>query len=177
MTEFMPLRPIDAIFVNPERRRYVVYFRGELWQLPRMKIDHAAWQRRQPYDGDINTLYLSSNQAIADPILAQKLRTLNLPASMRGTTVPRFESWWEFHGFKWLKELLNEGKSPLAAHHSSITTAALEDSSVKRSKKNVTNNTVDDIQKTENIFSPSAETDIFADMLADLTSEVLNHKG
>lgn len=170
----MPLRPIDAIFVHPERRLYVVYYRGALWQLPRMKIDYAAWQRRQPYDGDINTLYLSSNQAIADPILAQKLRTLNLPAAVRGSTLPRFESWWAFHGFEWLKELLNDGKSPLAAHHSSITTPALEDSSVKRSTKNVTNNTVDDIKNTENTLSPSAEGDIFADMLADLTNDVLN---
>ncbi|WP_201595705.1 hypothetical protein [Psychrobacter fulvigenes] len=167
----MPLRPIDAIFVNPERRRYVVYFRGELWQLPRMKIDYAAWQRRQPYDGDINTLYLSSNQAIADPILAQKLRTLNLPAAVRGSTLPRFESWWAFHGFEWLKELLNAGKSPLAAHQSTTTIPSSDDKAAKISVKNETNDT---INNTNNPSSSSAETDVFADMLADLTNDVLN---
>lgn len=80
----MPLRPIDAIFVHPKRRLYVVYYRGELWQLPRMKIDDRSWQNRQPYTDDSRSLYLSIHQAINDPILAQKLRTLNLPVAVRG---------------------------------------------------------------------------------------------
>jgi len=109
----MPLRPIDAIFFHPERRLYVVYYRGELWQLPRMKIDDTSWQRRRPYDGAMNALYLSSHQAINDPVLAQKLRTLNLPHALRGCTLLRFEAWWETHGFEWLKDQLTTGQSPL----------------------------------------------------------------
>ena len=112
----MLLRPIDAIFVHPERRLYVVYYRGELWQLPRMKLDMAAWQRRQPYIGAKEALYLSQKQAIDDPLLAQKLRTLDLPLAIRGSTLPRFESWWEMNGYEWLKERLDNNSSPLAAH-------------------------------------------------------------
>ena len=56
----MPLRPIDAIFVHPKRRLYVVYYRGELWALPRMKIDDRSWQNRQPYTDDSSSLYLSA---------------------------------------------------------------------------------------------------------------------
>lgn len=138
----MPLRPIDAIFVHPQQRLYVIYLRGELWQLPRMKIDDRAWQRRQSYNGDINALYLSRNQSIADPILAQQLRTLNLPAALRGITLPKFEAWWEVHGFKWLRDLLDDGQSPLTKHATSATAA----------------------------------TDIFTDMLVELTNEVMNNR-
>ena len=112
----MLLRPIDAIFVHPERRLYVVYYRGELWQLPRMKLDMAAWQRRQPYIGAKEALHLSQKQAIDDPLLAQKLRTLDLPLAIRGSTLPRFESWWEVNGYEWLKARLDNNDSPLAAH-------------------------------------------------------------
>ena len=189
----MPLRPIDAIFVNPERRRYVVYFRGELWQLPRMKIDYAAWQRRQPYDGDINTLYLSSNQAIADPILAQKLRTLNLPAAVHGSTLPRFESWWAFHGFEWLKDKLTTGESPLAAHQALQAVSTNMAATQATDKQNApvssfqvvsndasSNNENNPTQQKTNEPSTAApvakDADIFAHMLADLVDEVLNHQ-
>ena len=172
----MPLRPIDAIFVNPERRRYVVYFRGELWQLPRMKIDYAAWQRRQPYDGDINTLYLSSNQAIADPILAQKLRTLNLPAAVRGSTLPRFEAWWEAHGFEWLKDKLTMGESPLAAHQIKAIDNDVTPPSNDQPVLSNQNSTMGHKNNSEKKLLSDSETDVFADMLADLADEVLHQQ-
>lgn len=168
----MLLRPIDAIFVHPEKRFYVVYFRGELWQLPRMKIDHSAWQRRQPYDGDTKALYLSRQQAISDPILAQKLRTLNLPMTIRGSTLPRFEAWWEVHGFEWLRGLLNEGKSPLAAQQSRSNIAALDTSSANSAMKNMTDNG----GQVETRDGSLAETDVFDTMLATLTDEVRHHR-
>lgn len=143
----MPLRPIDAIFVHPQHRLYVVYYRGVLWQLPRMKIDNSAWQRRQLYDDDINALYLSRRQVIRDPILAQKLRTLNLPDAVRGSTLPKFEAWWEVHGFAWLKNKLTTGQSPLAAERANSST-----------------------------MKANATSDIFADMLADLAHEVMHHQ-
>ena len=190
----MPMRPIDAIFVDPKRRLYVVYYRGELWELPRMKIDDRSWQNRQPYTDDSSGLYLSIHQAISDPILAQKLRTLNLPAAVRGSTLPRFEAWWDTHGFKWLKDKLTTGESPLAAHQtlqalsgnitavqatdkqtapiSSDQTVASNDSST--SKKNTP------IQQESSEPSTAApvakDADIFAHMLADLVDEVLNHQ-
>ena len=170
----MPLRPIDAIFVHPEKRLYVVYFRGELWQLPRMKIDHAAWQRRQTYNGDIKSLYLSRNQIVTDPILSQTLRTLNLPTAIRGSTLSRFEAWWEVHGFEWLKELLSNGESPLAVHRSSAKTPVLESNSLDNAKTDVVN----PIEKTETLESAksSTEENAFDNMLAELTNEVLHHR-
>ena len=170
----MPMRPIDAIFVHPEKRLYVVYFRGELWQLPRMKIDHAAWQRRQPYNGDVKSLYLSRHQAITDPILAQKLRTLNLPEAVRGSTLPRFEDWWEVHGFEWLRALLHDGKSPLAAHQSNTEEPISAVQSL--GNDNEATSTVNNAEKTKPITPPVAEDGIFDDMLADLTNEVLHHR-
>lgn len=90
----MLLRPIDAIFVHPKQRVYVVYYRGELWQLPRMKIDDRSWQNKRLYTDDSSALYLSTHQTINDPVLSQKLRTLNLPIAVHGSTLPRFEAWW-----------------------------------------------------------------------------------
>lgn len=112
----MPLRPIDAIFVHPQQRCYVIYYRGELWQLARMKLDNNSWQRRQPYKGDPNSLFLSQNQAIEDLVLAGQLRTLALPDNLHGTSLPKFEDWWLTHGFDWLKDILLKGDSPLAGH-------------------------------------------------------------
>lgn len=157
----MPLRPIDAIFVHPEWRLYVVYYRGALWQLPRMKVDDAAWQRRQPYNGDTNALYVSRRQVIHDPVLAQKLRTLDLPAAVYGSTLPLFEAWWEVHGFYWLKEKIISGQSPLAAHRLTALRSAL----------NTTANNSGAIQPKD-----LKNTDIFADMLADLVDEVMHHR-
>ncbi|WP_201554461.1 hypothetical protein [Psychrobacter sp. 72-O-c] len=171
----MPLRPIDAIFFHPERRLYVVYYRGELWQLPRMKIDDTSWQRRRPYNGAMNALYLSSHQAINDPVLAQKLRTLNLPHALRGCTLLRFEAWWETHGFEWLKDQLTTGQSPLAAHAKTAdnqSTSSLShkpDQPNSATDTNTANHTSND-QKT----AQAPSTDIFADMLADLADEVMH---
>lgn len=167
----MPLRPIDAIFVNPEKRLYVVYLRGELWQLSRMKITDTAWQRRQPYHGDTNSLYLCHNQNIADPILAQKLRTLNLPHAVRGSTLPRFEAWWETHGFEWVKQLINQGQSPLAAHQ---TSRNLTDSGSSKQTNVHSEPMVTFLNKHETEVIGSV--DIFADMLNDLSNEIRYHR-
>src|SRR5690606_42092803 len=113
----MPMRPIDAIFVHPKRRLYVVYYRGELWELPRMKIDDRSWQNRQPYTDGSSGLYLSIHQAISDPILTRNLRTLNLPPAERGSTFPPLHACLEAHGFEWLKDTLTTGESPMPSHH------------------------------------------------------------
>ncbi|KAA0915927.1 hypothetical protein [Psychrobacter sp. ANT_WB68] len=179
----MPLRPIDAIFVHPKRRLYVVYYRGELWALPRMKIDDRSWQNRQPYTDDSSSLYLSIHQAISDPILAQKLRTLNLPTAVRGSKLPRFEAWWETNGFKWLKDKLTTGESPLAAHETAgpkvTASKAIDNQNASASNYQAAPGNNDSVIKQksseQNVTAATAkDTDIFADMLADLADEVLN---
>ncbi|WP_201589791.1 hypothetical protein [Psychrobacter fozii] len=174
----MPLRPIDAIFVHPKRRLYVVYYRGELWQLPRMKIDDRSWQNRQPYTDDGKSLYLSIHQAISDPILAQKLRTLNLPVAVRGSTLPRFEAWWEAHGFKWLTEKLTSGESPLAAHQTMPARTTNDQPALPSNSPPVPSNTESQLSSDNNEQKTTLplETDVFADMLADLADEVLHQK-
>ncbi|WP_114699981.1 hypothetical protein [Psychrobacter proteolyticus] len=166
----MPLRPIDAIFVHPKQRLYVVYYRGELWQLPRMKIDDRSWQNRRPYTDDSSSLYLSIHQAINDPILAQKLRTLDLPVAVRGSTLPRFEAWWEAHGFRWLKDRLLTGESPLAAHQTLKSTTPASNRFDIRADYRTNSHTENNEPQLAVSF---VNTDIFADMLAELTDEVL----
>ena len=175
----MPLRPIDAIFVHPKKRLYVVYYRGELWQLPRMKIDDRSWQNRKPYTDDSSSLYLSMHQAISDPVLAQKLRTVDLPVAVRGSTLPRFEAWWEAHGFDWLKGKLSTGESPLAAHQATSLASPIDSlSAVPSNQKPESKNTdnIVDRQNSEQEIKPAAGTDVFADMLAELADEVLHQK-
>ncbi|MDN6275776.1 hypothetical protein [Psychrobacter sp.] len=170
----MPLRPIDATFVHPKRRLYVVYYRGALWQLPRMELSDKAWQNKKPYTDDNGGLYLSTNQVISDPILAQKLRTLDLPVAVHRSTLPRFEAWWATHGFTWLQDKIKTGESPLAAHRTKA--ADSHPSSV------TTGVTISDGDKRQDIKSHGgnkqnaqglAENDVFADMLSDLANEVL----
>lgn len=175
----MPLRPIDAIFVHPKQRLYVVYYRGELWQLPRMKIDDRSWQNKRPYTGDSSVLYLSSHQTISDPVLAQKLRTLNLPIAVSGITLPRFEAWWETHGFKWLKDKLAMGQSPLAAHQEAAPTKAIDNQPPSPSNYQSDSPRHDSSawrKSDEKIVISSTKTDIFAEMLANLTDEVMHHQ-
>lgn len=172
----MPLRPIDAVFVHFEQRQYVVYYRGELWQLPRMKIDNTSWQRRQPYEGAANALYLGRDQIISDPILAQQLRTLNLPAALRGCTLPRFEAWWEAHGFEWLKDKLITGQSPLAAHIGIMPTKTTNAQAISTTNvKTAVESTTINPSSISKVTAPTEVTDIFATMLADLADEVLHH--
>ena len=165
----MPLRPIDAIFVHPKQRLYVVYYRGELWQLPRMKIDDKSWQNRRPYTEDSGSLYLSIHQAISDPVLAQKLRTLDLPVAVRGSTLSRFEAWWEAHGFKWLKDKLMIGQSPLAAHQATAYTKVIDSQPASSNDSRTENKTLASMPSFVN-------TDVFAEMLTELTNEVLDQK-
>ena len=193
----MPLRPIDAIFVHPKRRLYVVYYRGQLWQLPRMKLDAAAWQRRQPYLDNTELLYLSSRQFIQDSVLAAHLRTLNLPAVIRGSSLARFEQWWEVQGFEWLSQILKEGKSPLAVHQNTANIRRSKPDYIvtkANSKHSLTDNKpkiVHDIASIKPIVKPIVQSnniiqdsltkdsvlpaDVFDSMLADLTDEVLNY--
>ena len=175
----MPLRPIDAIFVHPKQRLYVVYYRGELWQLPRMKIDDRSWQNRKPYTGDSSSLYLSIHQSISDPVLAQKLRTLDLPTAVQGSTLARFEAWWETQGFGWLQNRLSTGESPLAAHHTKALSEMFDNqptlpsdahSSLPSEDKKLSN------KEHKQASTPAIEEDVFADMLAELTDEVLDQK-
>ncbi len=168
----MPLRPIDALFIQAEKRHYVVYYRGELWQLPRMKVDDRSWQRRQPYKGSTEGLYLSRHQSIKDPVLAQKLRTLHLPDAIRGSTLPRFEAWWEAHGYHWLRDKLILGESPLAAQNESLDAPLNQTITVNESTETAMSAT--QVNPATIPQTKKVSTDIFADMLAELANEVLH---
>ncbi|MBO6224099.1 MAG: hypothetical protein J6N72_01390 [Psychrobacter sp.] len=168
----MLLRPIDAIFVHPKQRVYVVYYRGELWQLPRMKIDDRSWQNKRLYTDDSSALYLSTHQTINDPVLSQKLRTLNLPVAVHGSTLPRFEAWWETHGFKWLKDKLMKGQSPLAGHQAS--TKAIDNHPTSASNYSPAESHSTARNSVNQGTALSLKKDVFAEMLAELTEEVLH---
>ena len=124
----------------------------------------------------VKRLYLSIHQAIKDPILAQKLRTLDLPVAVRGSTLPRFEAWWEAHGFKWLKDKLVMGESPLAAHQIKAIDNNLTSPSNEQPAPSNQNNTVSHKNNSEKRLLTDSETDVFADMLADLADEVLHQQ-
>lgn len=162
----MPYRPIDAVFVHPEQRCYIIYDRGTLWQLPRMKIDNSSWIRRKPYTGKTTELYLSRNQRIKDPVLAHRLRTLNLPASVRGITLSRFEYWWETHGFEWSKQVVMAGASPLAVHERHEALASLTKNNAEPKQDMATS------ADTLGLSVNQTSKDIFEDMLADLKKDL-----
>ncbi|MEN6670315.1 hypothetical protein AAJP47_08060 [Psychrobacter sp. B38] len=173
----MSIRPIDAIFVHPKQRFYVVYYRGELWRLPRMKIDDVSWQNRQRYKGDGSELYLSRHQTISDPILAKKLHTLDLPAALHGRNLSRFESWWETHGFDWLKEQVIADQLPLTASQTTEQTKAIDNQTASPSNYPPSEaNENDHISQKddERVSTLTAQKDIFAEMLSNLTTEVLH---
>ena len=114
-------------------------------------------------------------------MLAQKLRTLNFPAAVRGSTLPRFEAWWETNGFKWLKDKLATGESPLAAHQT-VAPKIAETKAIDKQTASPSNYQPAPLNDDSSIKQKSSEqptaavevTDIFADMLADMADEVLN---
>ena len=103
----LPLRPINAIFVHPKDRYYVVLMQGdnperyELHRVSRMKLDGTSWQRRTPYAGNIDDLKLVKDQRIAESQLQRTITTENLPATLHGRTVSFFLNWWQNNGYEW----------------------------------------------------------------------------
>ena len=184
----MPLRPVDAIFVHPERRCYVIYHGGELWQLTRMKLDTASWWRRQAYRGDPSALFLSHNQYIEDIELARKLRTLDLPKNLHGTSFPKFKDWWLAHGFDWLKDIITKGESPLAGHAKSsgdkdVSAPASEPKPKPKSEIDTTPTSkttgsplTDELESSTKQSAQPSSGNIFDDMLAELADEVLQSR-
>lgn len=164
----MPYRPIDAVFVHPKQRCYIIYDRGTLWQLPRMKIDNSSWIRRKLYTGNTTELYLSRSQRIKDPVLAHRLRTLNLPISVRGITLSRFEYWWETHGFEWSKQTVIAGASPLAVHegHEALDTLTKNNAAPVQDMATSAD--------TDTLATDVVNEDIFENMLAELKKDLFD---
>lgn len=168
----MLLRPIDAIFVHPKRRLYVIYYRGDLWQLPRMKIDMNAWQRKQTYTGSKEALHLSRQQVIQDPILAQKLRTLDLPMAIRGCTLPRFEMWWKVNGYEWLKARIDNEHSPLAVHNQTTQPEPVQNLTIAKINSTEVNSTTASI--TDAAATKNKVDKVSAVLLPDDTELAIN---
>lgn len=137
----MPLRSIDAIFIQPKDKYYVIYQSGKLWQLPRLKIDVSSWQRKIPYQGSKSHLYLSRQQHITDKILKQKIHTLDLPESLHGCSVTQFENWWQMNALSWLRQQKEQETKPSPKHSQSETQTQSDD--VKANLHTINDNAVD----------------------------------
>lgn len=98
----MPLRPVNAIFYHPKLKCIVVYQKGKLWQLSRMKLDMESWRRKTEFKGEKTELYLNGQQLITDEKLAKILPTQNFPETLKNATFHKFETWWLTNGFNWL---------------------------------------------------------------------------
>lgn len=156
----MPLRPVNAIFIEQKQQFIVVYQQGKLWQLPRMKLDMSAWRYRKPFTGNKSALILAHNQHITDTTLAQKLPTHQLPDALHGLNLPRFETWWRQNGFDWLNNRQNDN----ANINSKVNTTLKADASNhKNTQPSARSNTQSDNQ-SDNIFD---------NMLADLEADLL----
>ncbi|OOS21587.1 hypothetical protein [Moraxella lincolnii] len=157
----MPLRPVNAIFIEQKQQFIVVYQQGKLWQLPRMKLDMSAWRYRKPFTGNKSELILARNQHIADTTLAQKLPTHQLPDVLHGLNLPRFENWWRQNGFDWLNNRQNDNTNINNANINSKvnTTPTADASNHKNTQPSVRSNTQSD--------------NIFDNMLADLEANLL----
>lgn len=156
----MPLRPVNAIFIEQKQQFIVVYQQGKLWQLPRMKLDMSAWRYRKPFTGNKSALILAHNQHIADTTLAQKLPTHQLPDVLHGINLPRFENWWRQNGFDWLNNHQNDNTN---INSKVNTTPTADASNQKNTQPSARSNTQSDNQ-SDNIFD---------NMLADLEADLL----
>lgn len=165
----MPLRPVNAIFIEQKQQFIVVYQQGKLWQLPRMKLDMSAWRYRKPFTGNKSALILAHNQHITDTTLAQKLPTHQLPDVLHGINLPRFENWWRQNGFDWLNNRQNDNTNINNANINSKvnTTPTADVSNQKNTQPSARSNTQSDNQ-------PDNQSDnIFDNMLADLEADLL----
>lgn len=161
----MPLRPINAIFIEQKQQFIVVYQQGKLWQLPRMKLDMSAWRYRKPFLGNKSALVLARDQHISDAALANKLPTHELPDSLHGVGLARFETWWRQNGFDWLNNLSDKIHSNSNQNPSPTQTTKV-DIQTPSQMQNMT--------KTQTTKQASGQTDnIFDDMLADLQDNLL----
>ncbi|WP_227430374.1 hypothetical protein [Psychrobacter sp. I-STPA6b] len=132
----MPLRPVTALFVHSRDRYYVVYHNGNLYKLPRMKLDSQAWQRRQPYTDSPDDIFLLQSQRIADKALAQQLPTYTWSPTLKGRTLTFFLKWWETNGYDWLQT------------HQPITTTESENASPAKPDSSKTQQQVTELSLT-----------------------------
>ena len=95
-------RPVTAIFVHPEDRYYVVYQNGRRYKVSRMKLDKTSWERRKPYTGSDDKIFLLKDKVIEDADVAKLLPTYEWPHSRKGRSLTFFLSWWEHQGYSWL---------------------------------------------------------------------------
>lgn len=181
----MPLRPIDAIFIYPKKRCYVVYNQGKLWILPRMKLDKTTWEYKKPFTENPKEIYLSSQQRLDDPDLAQALFTLELPESLHGSDVEKFEAWWLNHGLEWLNHAPNQTQTTASPPKKPTQTNAQPNQSpqIKPQKAEQQINQKPDPQPVQqpaqkpkpapNTNNKTASGDVFEDMLDELNHELL----
>lgn len=164
----MPLRPINAIFIEQKQQFIVVYQQGKLWQLPRMKLDMSAWRYRKPFTGNKSALILARDQHITDATLAQKLPTHQLPNGLHGINLPRFENWWRQNGFDWLNNHQNDNTNTqnkdIQNDNTNINTKANISPTADISNHKNTQPNVQSNPQSDNIFDS---------MLADLEADLL----
>lgn len=172
----MPLRPVNAIFIEQKQQFIVVYQQGKLWQLPRMKLDMSAWRYRKPFTGNKSALILARNQHIADTTLAQKLPTHQLPNGLHGINLPRFENWWRQNGFDWLNNRQNDNTNTqnkdIQNDNTNINTKAnISPTADISNHKNTQPRNQPNVQS--NPQSDNQSDNIFDSMLADLEADLL----
>lgn len=93
------IRSIDVIFVHPKYRSYVIWHSGNFYQLTRMILSVEAWERRTPYLGSLDEIFVTKESCQSggtDSGAAQKLglNVVKLPDELHNITANKFLAWW-----------------------------------------------------------------------------------
>lgn len=121
-------KSIDVIFVHPKHRSYVVWHKGQFYQLTRMALTRTAWERRVDYTGSLEEIFLAKESCLSDDgvndgvLQAIGLNIVKLPSELHSITASKFLAWWTVNRYSFWHALVNE-----QTHEHDVITAPTTD--------------------------------------------------
>lgn len=95
---------IDVIFVHPKHRNYVIWHDDCFYQLARMELTQASWDRRAVYTGLLDEIFVAkeSCEGVGSAGVSG-LAIATLPAELHGVTASKFLAWWVVNRYQFWK--------------------------------------------------------------------------
>lgn len=116
-------RFVDAVFIEPKNRFYVILHKGKFWRLPRMQLTNNAWLLKKPYVGSHDDIFMVKDQRIHDSVLAKTLHTHQFPPQLANISATRFLQWWSSKDYLWVNQEKKLVNSTGSAHNDKSTPA------------------------------------------------------
>lgn len=116
-------KTIDVIFVHPKHRNYVIWHDDCFYQLARMELTQASWDRRVVYTGLLDEIFVAKESCEgAGSTGVSELAIATLPVELHGVTASKFLAWWVVNRYQFWKNYTTYPTEIQAMPHQAPTT-------------------------------------------------------